>query len=175
MNPTPDQACNTRARGPVTIGFPKLRQDHLDWMRDDVRPVGAALHDQFRSMRADVLGPAWAAVLYDGAAEQRVLGVGGLIAQWPTRAIAWALPYRVPRRWWPAITRKVVAVLEDAHADGVVRIEAHVTDDDPSAQEWAVRLGFVPESDTPARCWCPDLRDAWPLVRLAPQLEQKAA
>lgn len=78
------------------------------------------------------------AVFADGVA----VGMGGIIPQWPGRAVAWSLSAGVPLRAWPAITRMVRSVMQVARSKGYWRIEATVDPSWPAACRWARRLGF---------------------------------
>lgn len=74
--------------------------------------------------------------------EGRVIGMAGIHCPWPTFGNAWALFGGVPLKAWPAMTRKVAAVLDQAGRDGVLRIEMTVEASCPRAKRWAERLGF---------------------------------
>jgi hypothetical protein len=97
------------------------------------------VHPEVEAARAMVPGLSFTAML-DG----RIIGLAGLLPQWPGRAIAWVLASNVPMRCWPAITRETIRVLEAAHTAGYRRIEMTARADDPPANRWALRLGFKP-------------------------------
>lgn len=98
--------------------------------------------------------------------EGHVIGMAGINTPWPTFGTAWALFGGVPLRAWPAMTRKVAAVLDEAARDGVLRIEMTVEANCPRAKQWAERLGF--------RLFCarplygPNATDHFGMVRYAP-------
>lgn len=71
-----------------------------------------------------------------------VVGMAGISVRWAGFGEAWAFFGGVPMRAWPAITRKVAAVLDEAGRDGIRRIEMTVRCDQPKAYRWALRLGF---------------------------------
>lgn len=95
----------------------------------------------------------------------RVVGCAGLVPQWPGRAIAWALLGEIPRPAWPAVHKKVLAVLAAAERRGFFRIETHVDPQFPQAMRWVAMLGFRPEGLN--RAYTPDRRDLLMTARIA--------
>ncbi|WP_022729777.1 hypothetical protein [Fodinicurvata sediminis] len=87
-----------------------------------------------------VNGYAWSC-LRDGAC----VGSAGVLPVWQWRALAWSFFGRMPANTWPAITRKTVRVLDQAHEDGLHRIEMSVIMRFPAGHRWAEMLGFTYE------------------------------
>lgn len=92
-----------------------------------------------------------------------VAGMAGIIPQWPGRAIAWTLVGGIPTRAWPAVTRKTIEVLEEAHRQGYWRIEMTTRCDCPAAYRWAIHLGFRTFAALPM--YGPDGSDHYGFVR----------
>lgn len=117
------------------ILFPRLTEAHVAAMAlatdADVRWLWPLIDHEF----------AFAAMLGN-----RVIGAGGFIRPWPSRAVAWAFPFRTPRAAWPAITTKVEQMLVRLQNAGVVRIEAQAVVDNDPAHRWLHRLGFTFEA-----------------------------
>lgn len=105
---------------------------------------------------------------FSGVIEGRVAGAAGILPQHDSRALAWALLEPLPRRAWPAITRRAREVLDEAHGRGYERIETLVHADDPAGMVWVRRLDFVLEAWH--RRYLPDGADALLYVRFDPRV-----
>ncbi len=105
---------------------------------------------------------------FSGVIEGRVAGAAGILPQHDRRALAWALLEPLPRRAWPAITRRAREVLDEAHGRGYERIEALVHADDPAGMVWIRGLDFVPEAWH--RRYLPGGADALLYVRFDPRV-----
>lgn len=91
---------------------------------------------------AEKAKPAVAGLSFAAIVDGHVIGMAGLLPQWPGRAIAWVLTSNVPLRAWPAITRETRRVVEAGHDAGYRRIEMTVRADHPAGHRWAEKLGF---------------------------------
>ena len=93
------------------------------------------------------------------------IGIGGVMPHWPGRAATWLVTGDMPRRAWPAVTRKVRDVLDRAHALGYRRIECEVDAEFAGGIRWAFKLGFEIESYMPG--YSPEGRAMFKFVRFA--------
>lgn len=140
----------------MDLSFEKLQAAHLARLR--LQPSQAAWQERLAGeayrIQLAMSGFAMAALVDD-----QVVGAAGLLVQDRHRALAWALVGDVPWRAWPAITRFVATQLDRYQENGIVRVEAYVSDGHWAGANWLIKLGFT----DPARmvAWCPDLNDAW--------------
>ena len=103
----------------------------------------------------------------------RILAVAGVLPQWPGRSIAWALLGRsIGPRQFPALHRKVLAVLEAAASAGARRIETAVCADFENGHRWAEKLGFRAEGLM--RAYCSEGRDHVLYARVSPAFLPRA-
>jgi hypothetical protein len=103
---------------------------------------------------------------WSGEVHGLIVGSAGLIPMWPGRAIAWALIGAIPPSCWPAVTRKVQAVLAAAHAQGYWRIEASCLAGFKQGERFLGLLGFKPEGLMEA--YDPAARSNWLYARIDP-------
>lgn len=72
----------------------------------------------------------------------RVVGMAGVIPVLAPRAVAWMVaPPALDPRIWVMVRRKVREVLDEAHARGFLRIEAHVHERFPRGSQFIESLG----------------------------------
>ena len=119
------------------------------------------------------------ALSYSAKLGKRIVGCAGVLPEWQGRARTWAFfDACVPRRAWPAISAKMIDILDDAHNLGHSRIEATVSADFAAAMNFVEHLGFVREFDRPMREYGPDGGDYWLYVRFphqCPSAQKEAA
>lgn len=98
-----------------------------------------------------------------------VLGCAGVVPANAHRAIAWAyVSTDVRPRDWTAITRRTIAVLDQARAAGFRRIEATARFDYPSASRWLRMLGFICETPVPMPYYGPEGDAYYQFARIRP-------
>lgn len=117
---------------------------------------------------------AWAPVLRDNglaetalaeeAGRPRIAGCGGILHQWPGRAIAWALIGRTKPQEWTAIVRRMKTIIAGAEAGSVWRLEAQANADFAPGCRLLELLGF--ERECLARRYTPAGGDAFFYVRV---------
>ena len=142
-------------------------------MRENAWDMHGAEFDATTAAALEAMPNQWCAII-DG----QICAAGGIVVPLPGRAAAWLAVGRVPRRAWPVIVRKCVAVLNVAiDRDRLWRIEATVATGHPAAVAFAERFGFAIEGLQ--RCGLPDGTDAIVLARVErariPALQQRAA
>lgn len=94
---------------------------------------------------------------WTGVAGGAVVAAAGITRVWPGRGVAWALMHGLPRPAWLAATRMAARTLDDAHRQGLRRIDATVACDFAPGHRWARLLGFHPYGLL--RAYGPDGRD----------------
>lgn len=95
----------------------------------------------------------------------RPVACAGINPLWDGVANAWALFGRAPAMPWRAITRRVIAQLNRAQAQGFHRIQATVDPACPPACRWLLRLGFAAEGVFER--YTPDGRDMIAVARVS--------
>lgn len=112
-----------------------FRRWHFDWLGESIEPC--------LGLSAATLGVLEAQESYTGMVDGEVVACAGLVRQWPTRHIAWAL---LNREKAPAHILWISRAVR-AHLAGVKgRIEMTVRADFPQGQRWAELLGFKIET-----------------------------
>lgn len=108
-----------------------FRSWHFEWLGESIEPCF--------SMNQATLAALESQSSYTGMVEGEVIFCAGLVQQWPTRHIAWALLNRqkapTHMKW---ITHSARSRLEGVKG----RIELTVRADFPQGQRWAELLGF---------------------------------
>ncbi len=151
-----------REEGPSRLEFVPFEPSHLASLR--LQAAQAYLQPLMARPEygAAMVGPhAWS-----GAADGRIVGCAGVLAQWPGRAICWALLSRDLRTHdFQRVHRKVTAVLARVHAEGTRRIETSVDAGFDAGHRWVRALGFAPEGLM--RAYSPEGRDHLLYARIA--------
>lgn len=146
------------------LSFVAFRPEHLAALQ--LQAAQAALQPLLAqpSYGKALVGP----YTWTGIVDDRVVGCAGLLPQWPSRAIAWALlTGELTARHFLRAHHKVVAVLAAAQRAGTRRIETSVDAGFDAGHRWVRALGFAPEGLM--RAYSPDGRDHVLYARISKQ------
>lgn len=148
-------ACDARKEHRASVlEFVPFRPEHLALLRLQA----AQAYLQPLLARPDYAAALAGPYTWSGVVDGRVIGCAGILAQWPGRAIAWALLSReLTARHFLHAHHKVAAVMKAAHRAGARRIETTVDAGFDAGHRWARALGFAPEGLM--RAYSPEGRD----------------